>query len=292
MPMSSVLDLGDFGCDLRGEGPVMVFGGPYSNYEATFALKQVAEHLAIPSERCICTGDVVAYCADPMKTVDLVRNWGVTVVMGNCEKAFASESEDCSCGFEEGTACDALSRQWFAYANTHLDTESRRWMGGLSRQVRFRLAGRRVAAIHGGINDISHFIFASTSEEEKRRQAALVDVDIILAGHCGIPFSQKLSNGVIWHNAGAVGMPANDGTPDVWYTLLWPAGDRLKIFHHRLGYDHFKAAERMQQEGLPQGYAKALETGLWPSLDVLPPVERAATGRRLVFRPSYGGVVS
>jgi hypothetical protein len=29
------------------------------------------------------------------------------------------------------------------------------------------------------------------------------------------------------------------------------------------------------------GYARTLVTGLWPSLDVLPAAERAATGRRI-----------
>lgn len=33
----------------------------------------------------------------------------------------------------------------------------------------------------------------------------------------------------------------------------------------------------MRAESLPEGYARALETGLWPSLVVLPPAERAAT---------------
>ena len=33
--------------------------------------------------------------------------------------------------------------------------------------------------------------------------------------------------------------------------------------------------------GHADGYARSLVTGLWPSLDVLPPAERAATGRKL-----------
>jgi hypothetical protein len=32
---------------------------------------------------------------------------------------------------------------------------------------------------------------------------------------------------------------------------------------------------------LPEGYADGLETGLWPSLDILPDAERAATGEAL-----------
>jgi hypothetical protein len=41
------------------------------------------------------------------------------------------------------------------------------------------------------------------------------------------------------------------------------------------------AAAKMRRRGPPEGYAAALETGLWPSCDILPPVERAIRGRRL-----------
>ena len=37
----------------------------------------------------------------------------------------------------------------------------------------------------------------------------------------------------------------------------------------------------MRRSGHADGYARSLVTGLWPSLDVLPPAERAATGEKL-----------
>ena len=40
--------------------PLLVFGGPYSNREATQAMGQRAEALSIPPRNVICTGDVVA----------------------------------------------------------------------------------------------------------------------------------------------------------------------------------------------------------------------------------------
>ncbi|HKL26714.1 MAG TPA: metallophosphoesterase family protein, partial [Desulfuromonadales bacterium] len=66
----------DLGCL---NGPVLIFGGPYSNLAATQAMRAKAEELEIPPERTICTGDVVAYCAEPRETVDLIRDWGVAV---------------------------------------------------------------------------------------------------------------------------------------------------------------------------------------------------------------------
>ena len=70
---------------LQLDAPAIVFGGPYSNLEAMRALLQEAERLGIRGERLICTGDVVAYCADPRATVELVRSSGARVVRGNCE---------------------------------------------------------------------------------------------------------------------------------------------------------------------------------------------------------------
>jgi hypothetical protein len=263
------------------EGPVLVFGGPYSNLRATAALRAEAGRLGIAPGRCLCTGDLVAYCAEPVETLDLIRDWGCRVVMGNCEEALARGADDCGCGFAEGSACELLSRAWFAYASARLDAERRAWMGARPRLLRFELAGRRLAVVHGAVDGISRFLFPSTPQPEKRRQVGLADADAVLAGHCGIPFTQCLRGGAVWHNAGVIGMPANDGTPEVWYALLTPHGRGIRFEHRRLGYDQAGAAAAMRSAGLPEGYARALETGLWPSLDVLPGKERAATGRPL-----------
>ena len=45
-----------------------------------------------------------------------------------------------------------------------------------------------------------------------------------------------------------------------------------------LEYDVHSAARKMRQSGMPEDYAVALETGLWPSCDVLPNQELGLTG--------------
>ncbi|WP_249674871.1 metallophosphoesterase [Acidocella sp. C78] len=71
---------------IAAEGPVLVFGGCYSNLQATRALLDAARAHGIPPERMICTGDVVAYGADPQACADLIRGHGIATVMGNCEE--------------------------------------------------------------------------------------------------------------------------------------------------------------------------------------------------------------
>src|SRR6516164_4349818 len=93
---------------LRVDRPVMVLGGPYGNLEATRAALAEAARLKISSDRIVCTGDVVAYGADPAATVALVRATVGHVVMGNCEASIAA-APDCGCGFPAGSRCEQLS---------------------------------------------------------------------------------------------------------------------------------------------------------------------------------------
>ena len=153
------------------DGPVLIFGGCYGNLEATRALQAEARRLAIPAERVICTGDTVAYCADPAATVDLVRDWGVHVVMGNCEESLGWRKENCGCGFAEDTACQRIAAEWYAYADGEISEEQRRWMCALPRRIDVRLAGRRLAIVHGAVDSINQFIFRSTPWREKRRRS-------------------------------------------------------------------------------------------------------------------------
>jgi len=262
------------------DGPVMVFGGPYSNLEATRAVLAEATRLGIPGERIICTGDVVAYGADATATVELVRNSARHVVMGNCEQSIALSSADCGCGFPAGSTCERLSAVWFAHAMEELNADARAWMAGLPPRIDIEVGGRRLAVIHGGVDIINRFIFASTAWTIKAEEISKAGADGIIAGHCGLPFTQTI-NGRLWHNAGAVGMPANDGTPRVWFSILRAQPGGILIEHLALGYDLASAAGKIRWAGLPEEYAASLETGLWPSCDVLPGEEMHERGMAL-----------
>ncbi|KEA62816.1 hypothetical protein ADIMK_3015 [Marinobacterium lacunae] len=263
-------------------GPVLLFGGPYSNFAATRAIRQVADARGIPPERCICTGDIVAYCAEPSETLELIRHWGIPVVMGNCEESLAHAAEDCGCGFEEGSACSVLSERWYAYASSCVSAEQRAWMATLPRSLTFVLAGKRVRVVHGSPGRINEFIFSSTSRSIKQGFLEQTESDLIVGGHCGLPFGQRLENGY-WLNTGAIGLPANDGTSRGWFLLLEPHSDSISASWHPLIYPCHLSVAAMRERGLDNGYADALETGLWPSTDVLPDEEKRATGRAVAL---------
>ncbi|OGA31700.1 MAG: hypothetical protein A3F75_02200 [Betaproteobacteria bacterium RIFCSPLOWO2_12_FULL_64_23] len=258
-------------------GPVLIFGGNCSNLEATRAVLAESKRLGIGPGNVVCTGDVIAFCADPLATVEIMRRSGVRVLMGNCEESLGLNLEDCGCGFEKGSPCDLLAAEWYAFANRMLGEDARAWMRTLPRRIHLDIGGRRLAVIHGGARSIGRYIFASTPPEVKREEIALTGCDGVLGGHCGLPFTEVV-DGRLWHNAGAIGMPANDGTSRTWYSTIVPRRGGLRIEHHALDYEFATAAKKMRQTGLSERFALALQDGLWPNCDVLPEAERVRRG--------------
>jgi predicted phosphodiesterase len=265
---------------ITATGPVLMFGGPYSNIQATEALFDQARRLGIAPDQMVCTGDIVAYGADPQACVDLIRGHRVATVMGNCEEQLARNAPDCGCGFAAGSACDRLSAGWFGYANARVDAAAKRWMAGLPRRIDLAIGGRRLAIVHGAPSRINRFVFGSDPEAMLADEIALTGVDGVIAGHCGLGFT-RMVGGKLWHNAGAVGLPANDGTPRGWFSVLTPHGDGFSITPMPLAFDHGAAAFAMRAAGLAEDYAGAIETGVWPNFDILPLAERAATAMPL-----------
>lgn len=260
------MDIADLG-ELTGD--VLLFGGPYSNAQATRALLARASGMA--PANVICTGDIVAYCADPLDTIAMIRGHGMTVVAGNTEKQLAAGAEDCGCGFEAGSFCDRLSAGWYAFAGASVTDPDRAWLGARPDIAVFRHARRRYAVIHGGVSDIARFLWPVSPEAAFREEIALIEaqtgpVDQVIAGHSGLAFQRQIG-ARLWTNAGVIGLPPHDGRPMTRYAVLSADGIRF----HRLAYDHKAARDAMQAAGLTQGYDQSLSSGIWPSEDVLPP---------------------
>ena len=256
------------------DGPVLLFGGPYSNLQATRALIAEAARLGIPPERWLCTGDVCAYCADPAATTALIRESGCAVVRGNCEESLGNRLDDCGCGFEEGATCGLLSGQWYAHADAALEAEARDWMRTRPTIQLFSQNGRRYAAIHGGAAVINRFLWPSLPDADFAAEIAVLEarfgrLDGVIGGHTGMVFERRVG-GTHWINAGAIGLPAHDGDPRTWFAVLEDGA----VTFHRLAYDHEGAASAMRDAGLRAGYDKSLLSGYWPSEDSFPPEMR------------------
>jgi predicted phosphodiesterase/pyruvate-formate lyase-activating enzyme len=261
-------------------GEILVFGGCYSNLQAAQALRAQAAAMGFGPERMFCTGDIIAYGADAAATLHLIRDAGIASIAGNCERQLAAGAGDCGCGFAPGSACEALAADWYAHAQRQITDEDRAYMAGLPDSLALTLDGARLRLVHGNAERINAFVFPSASNLELARQIAQAEADVVVAGHSGIPFTRHAGRG-LWVNAGSIGMPANDGTPRGWFATLRVVDGVVTARHHALSYDYKAAATAMRRARLPEGYAAAIATGIWPSLDILPGPERLRTGMPL-----------
>ena len=260
--------------------PMLICGGAYGNLEALEALAAFQAQNHIKDDHVIHTGDAVAYCADAELAAQFIasRNWHA--IKGNVEEQIVTGADNCGCGFEEGSVCDAASQQWYAHALESLSNSSKEWMADLPAQIMFSVTGVNVRIVHGSVRQTNRFMFASLPDSEFNAELDHSQADLVIAGHTGIAFTKLIGNRC-WHNSGALGMPANDATSRVWCSLLVPKDQAIELSHHALAYSHKITAAKIRDARLPNGYADGLETGLWPSVDILPDTERAVSGKPL-----------
>lgn len=249
-------------------GPVVVFGGAYSNLQATRALLKWAGDTGISGDQMICTGDIIAYCADPAAVTDLLLGQ-VALIKGNVEQSLASGQADCGCGFAEGSTCDLASVAWFEHVEAAL-SHRRAEFATLPDWIVFDHMDHRYVVVHGGASDVARFLWPTDPDEVFASEISLIEaeigpVDTVVSGHSGIPFDRHIAQHR-WINAGVIGMPPHDGAPDTRFCLLGDTGPQI----HRLSYDWCGAQSALTSAGLTQGYETALETGYWPSEDILP----------------------
>ncbi|QTE22120.1 metallophosphoesterase family protein [Polaribacter cellanae] len=258
-------------------GKTLVFGGVYSNLQALEALKQVAEKEHIPPENCICTGDIVGYCAQPEETVQLLKLWGVHSIVGNVEIQLRENAADCGCDFREGSRCDGFSQLWYPYAQSKLSENSLDFLKTIPNHITFEYAKKRVTVVHGSYFNVSEFIFKSTDWAIKEPNFKATKSNVIIGGHCGLPFNHQEKK-KLWLNAGVIGMPANDGNPTVWYVILDDSNNSFNFTHKTLAYNYKLASKLMQNGLLPEEYSRTIVTGIWDNTEILPPIETGLQG--------------
>ncbi|WP_317126858.1 metallophosphoesterase family protein [Nonlabens xiamenensis] len=281
---------------------MLIFGGVYSNLQALDAVMQLAQAQDIAPQNCICTGDIIGYCGQPRESLERMMRWGAYSILGNVEIQLRDDEEDCGCDFSAGSRCDGFSEVWYAFAKAtlgasrplgeqsgkatlgasrparegkaqqYLDTQYEAYFHQLPDHIQFTYAGKSIGVVHGSTENVSEFIFASSSWEAKQPSFEALGVEVILAGHCGLPFADK-KNGMYWLNPGVIGMPANDGSTQTWAMILDDANGFSYEFI-RVPYDYLTAMEQMKKHHLPMEYAKTLETGIWDNMEILPDEER------------------
>lgn len=250
-------------------GTVIAYGGALGNLAALGAVLREAARAGVPAGRVISTGDIIGPCADSADCLAAVRAFGGPGVAGDHERALAAGAS--------GPSPEA--GRWWTRATAGVGAEARDWLDGLADVAVFAHEGRRYAVVHGGLTDPARALWPSSPtaafhQEITAIEAAAGPVDAVIAGHVGVAF-ERVIDGVHWINAGAIGMPPDDGRQGGRYVRLTGQGARIE----RLSYDPVPAFSAMVRAGMTQGWDVALMTGRWPEPSGMPVEMCVARGR-------------
>ena len=254
------------------EGTIAILGGIYSNHAALRAAAEDAR--ARGAGRLFCLGDLGGFGPNPGKILPLLDELEVTTLAGNYDVALAEKLPDCGCGYTHPS--DNLFAQLsYDYTNRRTTDPERARLKALPGSIRFTRGGRRFLLCHGSPRRINEFLWESAcSDGFLTRLLREAEADTLLCAHTGIHWARRVSDGGLLVNAGAVGRPANDGSPRIWYALFEAGREEPRFID--VAYDQESLAREMEGESLPREFVETIRTGWWTTcLEILPAKERA-----------------
>ncbi len=252
---------------------IAVFGGVYNNAPSLHATLEDARRRDV--EAVFCLGDMGGFGPHPDRVFPLLRDHGVLAIQGNYDESLAQGKTDCGCGYSDPRD-NHFARISYEYTFANTSTTNKAWLGSLPGHRRIRLGTHRVLMCHGSPRVINEFLWESaTPTGLLKRLLSQADADVMLCTHTGIKWHRPLPDGKHAVNVGVIGRPENDGSSNVWYTVL-TAGSELDVEFVPVHYDYETLARQIEQEGLPSEFAETVRTGWWTTcLENLPSKERS-----------------
>ncbi|WP_144904642.1 metallophosphoesterase family protein [Halobellus captivus] len=192
-------------------------------------------------ESIVCAGDVVGYNPWPAECVAEVRTREIPTVMGNHDRAVAS---DTSFRF------NSMAAAGVEYARERLDDDAVEWLSGLP-DARTVLDGR-IKLVHGHPDDPDRYTYP-----EEFSPSMLGDEDVLVTGHTHVQGHKQFEEGTVM-NPGSVGQP-RDGDPRAAYAVV--DLDDQSVDERRVEYDIDAVAEAVADAGLPARIGERLYDG-------------------------------
>ena len=213
-------------------------------------------------EDYLCTGDVVGYNACPRECLEIVREIGCPVMMGNHDYYVSTESLD----LDDFNPHAAMVVKW---TRDQLDEDELRWL----RELPFTLTVKGMTLVHSTMDRPENFGYVFDNLQAAANFTNQ-KTPVCFHGHTHCPMIYeksatdvyridpqdfKLQNGRKYFiNVGSVGQP-RDGDPRATYVIYDSVAKTVR--YRRLEYDIAAAQERIRMAGLPERLATRLEQG-------------------------------
>jgi predicted phosphodiesterase len=261
---------------------IALLGGIYNNYLALdAALLDIGRR---DCDEIFCLGDLGAFGPFPDRVFPLLDQYDVRCVQGNYDDSIGHGLDDCQCGYTDPRDNHYAQISYdYTLANTSVD--NRAYLRSLPPEIRLEREGLRILLCHGSPRKTNEFLWESTTSTHFLDYLAEKhSADIMIGTHTGLKWVRQLSAASTgedrWFcNCGVLGRPENDGTTNVWYTVLslTPTDGRPKVEWEfvPVHYDFGRLAKEMESEGIPMEFVDTIRTGWWTTcLEILPGKER------------------
>ena len=206
---------------------------------------------AMPAvDRWLCAGDVVGYNPWPAECVAQIRELDAATVMGNHDRAVASDT---------GFRFNSMAAAGVTYARDELDCDAIDWLDSLPN--RRPIDGGEILIVHGHPENPDRYTYPDEFTPGMLEDNARVTI----TGHTHVQGVREFKEGVVM-NPGSVGQP-RDGDPEAAFAVLDidEGGDadtaNVDVETHRVTYDIDRVINAVEDAGLPEKIGTRLRDG-------------------------------
>ena len=211
-------------------------------------------------------GDLVGYSSSPNEVVERLRTEGISGVAGNYDSTVALAHKHCGCRSENARQ-EELAHISFAWTLAHTTDASKTVLGALPFRLDLKplgghVAGPTVTLVHATPTSNLVYVTEDRSDDFLAKMAdtaGLTAGDVICFGHTHKPWHRTVG-GVHFVNTGSVGRP-KDGDARAGYVVLDVDAVSVRVEFVRVGYGIAATVAGVLAAGLPEEFARFLETG-------------------------------
>ncbi len=235
----------------------------HSNLEALEVVLREIDRIGV--DRIVSLGDLVGYNANPNECVRILRDRGVSSLMGNHDAA--------ACGLEDPVDFNPIARAAVLWTRHALEPGNQDLLEGLPEEGSLN-GGLRLA--HGSLLHRDHYLASHDDimENIRRMREAEPEIRVLFFGHTHIqiafaydretltvvssPTFSIRDDKLYLINPGSVGQP-RDKDPRCAFLLYDEEAQTVEFI--RLPYDVRACSEKIISAGLPRVLADRLHTG-------------------------------
>lgn len=201
-------------------------------------------------------GDLVGYNAFPEQVIQTILKLPVTSILGNYDRKVIQFPEKGEKWKKKKPGLKWLAFQW---AYQQLSNNSLDFLRSLPEQLEVHRTGLSILLTHGSPAARNEYLTPQTPQHRLEELAGMTSAQVIVCGHSHVPFARQAKN-KIFINTGSIGR-SDDGDPRASYAVLSIQDEKLIVHHHRLPYDHARAAQAIRDQHLPEEFAQMVILG-------------------------------